>query len=163
KTFTTVNVYDPTKGTTPIQTLSNASTVQLAITDHPLIVEMSATTSGGGSLPPPPPPPAATPVTTGSGSDTLVLTMSETAYQGDATPTPRAAPAPVTTGTGSDALVLSIAEDAYQGDAQFTVAVDGKQLAGIFTATASHAAGASQNFTFNGDWGVGTHAVAVNF
>jgi hypothetical protein len=257
KTFTTVNVYDPTKGATPIQTLSNASTVQLAITDHPLIVEMSATTSGGGSLPPPPAP---APVTTGSGSDTLVLTMSEDAYQGDAqftvaidgkqiggtftttashasgvsqsftfkgdwgvgahavavnfindlyngttatdrnlyvnsvsydgtntsqsaalmsggsknfsvtdaTAIPSVAPAPVTTGTvttgtGSDALVLTMSEDAYQGDAHFTVAVDGKQLAGIFTASASHAAGASQNFTFNGNWGVGTHAVAVNF
>ena len=71
--------------------------------------------------------------------------------------------APVTTGTGSDTLVLSISEDAYHGDAQFTVSVDGKQLGGTFTTTASHAAGVSQSFTFKGDWAVGTHAVAVNF
>ena len=57
----------------------------------------------------------------------------------------------------------SMSEDAYNGDAQFTVSVDGKQLGGTFTTTASHATGASQSFTFKGDWAVGTHAVAVNF
>ena len=72
-------------------------------------------------------------------------------------------PAPVTTGTGSDTLVLSISEDAYQGNAQFTVSVDGKQLAGTFATTASHASGATQSFTFKGDWAAGAHAVAVNF
>ena len=55
--------------------------------------------------------------------------------------TPPFSPAPVTTGTGSDTLVLSISEDAYHGDAQFTVSVDGKQLGGTFTTTASRAAG----------------------
>ena len=70
---------------------------------------------------------------------------------------------PVTTGTGSDTLVLSMSEDAYQGDAQFTVALDGKQLGGTFTATASHSAGASQDFTFNGDFGAGQHTVVVDF
>ena len=70
---------------------------------------------------------------------------------------------PVTTGSGSDTLVLSMSEDAYKGDAQFTVSVDGKQLAGTFTATALHAAGASQSFTFKGDWAPGAHTVAVNF
>ena len=59
--------------------------------------------------------------------------------------------------------MLSISEDAYQGDAQFTVSVDGKQLGGTFTTTASHAAGVSQSFTFKGDWAPGAHAVAVNF
>ena len=81
-------------------------------------------------------------------------------------------PAPVTTGSGSDTLVLSISEDAYangdgtsdaNGDAAFTVSVDGKQLAGTFFATAPHSAGASQNFTFKGDWAPGAHAVTVNF
>ncbi len=72
---------------------------------------------------------------------------------------PPPAPATVVTGTGSDTLVLSISEDAYangdgtsdaNGDAAFTVSVDGKQLAGTFYATASHSAGASQNFTLQG-------------
>ena len=73
-----------------------------------------------------------------------------------------AIPSPAT-GSGSDTLVLGIAEDAYLGDAQFTVSVDGKQLGGMFTATALHAAGASQAFTFKGDFGSGQHALAVNF
>jgi Ca2+-binding RTX toxin-like protein len=72
-------------------------------------------------------------------------------------------PAPVTTGTGSDSLVLSMSGDAYQGDARFTVAIDGKQQGGSFTATAPHTAAVGQNFIFNGDWAIGTHTVTVNF
>ncbi len=49
------------------------------------------------------------------------------------------------------------------GDAAFTVSVDGKQLAGTFCATASHSAGASQNFTLKGDWAPGAHTVTVAF
>ncbi len=70
---------------------------------------------------------------------------------------------PVITGSGPDQLVLSMSEDAYKGDAQFTVAVDGVQLGGTFATPAQHAAGASQSFVFNGDWGVGAHTVTVNF
>jgi parallel beta-helix repeat protein len=78
-------------------------------------------------------------VTTGSGSDTLVIGISGDAYaNGDGT---------------SDA----------NGDAAFTVSVDGKQLAGTFYATASHSTGLIQNFTFKGDWAPGTHTVAVAF
>ena len=86
--------------------------------------------------------------------------------------TPPPAPATVVTGSGSDTLVLSISEDAYangdgtsdaNGDAAFTVSVDGKQLAGTFYATASHSAGASQNFTLKGDWAPGAHTVTVAF
>jgi hypothetical protein len=78
----------------------------------------------------------------------------------------------VVSGTGSDSLVLSISEDAYangdgtsdaNGDAAFTVSVDGTQLAGTFYATASHAAGVNQTFTFNGNWGPGAHTVTINF
>ena len=76
---------------------------------------------------------------------------------------PVAVPAPITTGSGSDTLVLSISEDANLHDAKFAVSVDGKQLGSTFTATASHATAASQNFTFKGDFGTGQHAVAVNF
>ena len=83
-----------------------------------------------------------------------------------------APPATIVTGNGSDTLVLSISEDAYangdgtsdaNGDAAFTVSVDGKQLAGTFYATASHSAGASQNFTLKGDWAPGAHTVTVAF
>ena len=78
-------------------------------------------------------------------------------------PPPPPPAASITTGSGSDTLVLSMSEDAYQGDAKFTVTVDGRQLGGTYTATAPHAAGGSQNFTFMGDWASGTHTVAVNF
>jgi hypothetical protein len=73
-----------------------------------------------------------------------------------------AIPSPAT-GSGPDTLVLSVSEDAYNGHAQFTVAVDGKQLGGTFTATAPHATGASQGLTFKGAFGAGQHAVAVKF
>ena len=63
----------------------------------------------------------------------------------------------------SDTLVLQMAEDAWQGDAQFTVSVDGAQVGGIQTATASHAVDESQAFTFGGNWGSGLHTVSVDF
>jgi hypothetical protein len=66
-------------------------------------------------------------------------------------------------GAGSDTLVLKVSEDTYLGDAQFTVSVDGKQLGGTLTASASHAAGAAGTFTVKGDWAVGNHTVAVQF
>jgi beta-glucanase (GH16 family) len=74
-------------------------------------------------------------------------------------------PTPVNTtiGTGPDHLNLSISEDAYQGDAQYTVSVDGVQVGGILTAHALHAAGQSDQLTVDGDWGTGSHDVAVNF
>jgi len=84
-----------------------------------------------------------------------------TALSGNPNPAPVSAPS-VPPG-GSDTLVLKVSEDAYKGDAQFTVAVDGKQLGGTFTATALHSAGASQDFTFKGDFGSGPHKVAVSF
>jgi hypothetical protein len=66
-------------------------------------------------------------------------------------------------GTGSDSLIVKVSEDAYLGNAQFTVAVDGKQLGGTFTATTLHSSGGSQAFNFAGDFGTGQHAVKVSF
>lgn len=60
-------------------------------------------------------------------------------------------------------LVLHVSEDAYQGDAQFTVAVDGRDLAGVLTATASHGAGASQAVTFAAALSAGSHDLAVTY
>lgn len=40
-----VKIYDPTMGTSPAQTLSNASSVPLTLSDHPVIIEVQ----GGGS------------------------------------------------------------------------------------------------------------------
>ena len=72
-------------------------------------------------------------------------------------------PAPVTIGSGADSLVLAVSEDAYQGDAQFTISVDGVQQGGVQTATASHMAGQTQDFTVLGNFGTAPHSVAVDF
>ena len=89
----------------------------------------------------------------------------------DNTAIPVVAPPPPPAGP-SDAIVLNISEDAWangdnisdaNGDATFTVSVDGTQLGGTYTATASHSAGQDQAFTFTGDWGVGPHTVTVDF
>jgi len=37
--FSTVNVYDPTVGISPVQTFKDVSTVQLAMSDHPFVIE----------------------------------------------------------------------------------------------------------------------------
>ena len=78
---------------------------------------------------------------------------------------PVASPTQMTTtiGSGSDRLLLKISEDAFQGDAQYTISVDGKQIGGIQTAHAAHAAGQSDQVLVLGEWGAGKHTVAVNF
>lgn len=69
-------------------------------------------------------------------------------------PAPAAAP---------DLLVLQVTEDAYDGDAQFTVSVDGQQVGGIQTATASHRGSQWQSVALTGQFGNGPHTVGVNF
>ena len=76
------------------------------------------------------------------------------------TPAPIVPPVP---GPSQDMLDLKMSEDAWQGDAQFTLSVDGTQVGGTMTATASHAAGADQDVVVKGSWGSGTHAVSVAF
>lgn len=63
----------------------------------------------------------------------------------------------------ADKLILGISEDAWQGNAQFTVSVDGKQAGGVYTATASHAAGMVSLQTINGSWGKGAHTIGISF
>ena len=60
-------------------------------------------------------------------------------------------------------LVLGLTEDAWQGDAQFTAAVDGKSLGAAQPVTALHSLGQSQAFTFSGQFGAGTHDLAISF
>jgi Ca-dependent carbohydrate-binding module xylan-binding len=78
-------------------------------------------------------------------------------------PTPTTSPSLVTVGSGPDTLVLNMAEDPYQGDAQFTVSVDGKQIGGTQTTTAVVSEGQFQEFDVKGDFGPGTHTVAVTY
>ena len=76
---------------------------------------------------------------------------------------PKSAGSGVVLGSGPDSFVLNVSEDAWQGDAQFTVAVDGTQMGGVQTATASHSAGQTQAFTIKGTFGASQHAVTVSF
>ncbi|WP_052213765.1 nucleoside hydrolase-like domain-containing protein [Belnapia sp. F-4-1] len=79
-------------------------------------------------------------------------------------PTPVPGPGqPGIVGSGSDALVLKISQDAWNGSAQYTVKVDGKQIGGVLTASASHAAGQDDVITIKGDWSAGNHNVTVTF
>ena len=74
-----------------------------------------------------------------------------------------AAPATTTLGSGSDSVTLQMSEDAFLGDAEFTVTVDGTQIGGVQTVTASHSAGQSQQFNLLGSFGTGSHTVGVDF
>ncbi len=81
-----------------------------------------------------------------------------------ATVTPvAAAPATLSVGSGSDTLALQVSEDAWQGDAQFTVSVDGTQIGGTQTATASHGAGQTQTVNVLGTFSAGLHTATINF
>ena len=62
---------------------------------------------------------------------------------------------------GPSALVLQLSEDAWHGDAQFTISIDGRQLGGVQTATASHALGQSEKMTFLVGLDAGPHAASV--
>ena len=83
--------------------------------------------------------------------------------------TPVQTPAGTVVGSGSDTIVLTMSEDAdgpagaAGRDAQFTVNVDGKQIGGLQTVTASHTAGQTQVFTFQGNYAPGQHNVVVTF
>ena len=66
-------------------------------------------------------------------------------------------------GAGPDQLVLLVSEDWYGGDAQFIVTLDGVQLAGTLSTSASHAAGAVQRFSFGVTAAPGHHSVGVYF
>lgn len=63
-------------------------------------------------------------------------------------------------GTGPDTVTLSISTDATPAP-QFYVTVDGVPVGGVQTASASHAAGASQAFTLNAAVSAGSHVIGV--
>ena len=65
--------------------------------------------------------------------------------------------------TAGDSITFNLSEDAYQGDAQAIIRVDGKQLGGVQTITASHALGQSQAMTFMITPGTGPHTASVQF
>ncbi len=70
---------------------------------------------------------------------------------------------PATIGRGPDTLVLRLQQDAYQGDALYTVSVDGVQVGGTLTASATRASGQFDTLTVLADLASGGHTVAVSF
>lgn len=73
-TYQSVEVFDPTKSASPMETLANVSSVQVGVTDHPIVIQVNPTTIAGGD--PPPTPTFITAATVGSGSQKLVLALS---------------------------------------------------------------------------------------
>ncbi len=66
----TVEVFDPLIGITPVQTLSNASSTTIRLTDHPVLVAFSGVTSTGASVL--------------AMSDTITVYLAKDARSGDA-------------------------------------------------------------------------------
>ncbi len=226
-TYQTVNVFDPLVSSSSIETLNNVSSVQLSVTDHPLIVEVEpqagmtpdtmvlnvgesssnhanaqftvsvdGTQIGGVQT--------VTATEAAGGGQNITLTgmlgavgghnvtidyvnasstsgrllfLNAVTIDGQATFTSApqissgsssytvAKPAtPLVSNAGSqDTLVLNLSEASYSGkNALFMVSVDGQIVGGIQQVTASYARGHSQNFTLTGDFGSGTHTVAVD-
>ena len=72
-------------------------------------------------------------------------------------------PAAPSLAAAQDTLVLSISEDMWVQNADFTVAVDGRQVGGVYSTNALHDLGQTQNFTLYGSFGSGPHVVTVDF
>lgn len=68
-----------------------------------------------------------------------------------------------TYGAGNDALVIKVAQDYYYADVQFRVLVDGKQVGGIYTVSATTNSGQYDTLTLLGDWGLGNHTVKIDY
>jgi hypothetical protein len=72
----TVEIFDPTLGSAPIQTLTGVSSVTVGLTDHPLIVEIEPGTATTPT-PPPTPTPAPTPTVITIADSEARVTVSE--------------------------------------------------------------------------------------
>ncbi len=159
RSYGTVLVYDPTTGTAPVQTLHNVSSVSLDLTDHPFLIVVPPDSTQSSQTTPTPTTVAATTPTPVPTPTTPTTTPTPTVTA--TTPTPTTVASPASTAPGQ--LVLWMSEDAWQGDAQFTVTVDGNQVGGVQTATASHAAGQSLAVGVAGSFATGSHSVSVDF
>ena len=59
--------------------------------------------------------------------------------------------------------MVRVSADSWQGNPHFVVSVDGQQVGGTLSTSASHAAGQTQDITLTGSFGSGAHDVAVTF
>jgi hypothetical protein len=66
-------------------------------------------------------------------------------------------------GAGADSLKLGLSADSWAGDPHFLVLVDGRQIGGVQTTAASHAAGQHEMLEIRGDFGAGPHRLAIRF
>ena len=161
-----VSVYDPLAGTMPVATYASTSSIQLQVTDHPLIVQVGAAVTG--------PAISTGSATLGNGLDKLVLAISEDAYKGDAQYTvsvdgvqvggvltaaaSHAAGAADTVtiygdwGVGSHTVGVNFLNDAYAGTAATdrNLYVNGAVYDGAAVANSAEAllSGGTQQFTF---------------
>ena len=60
-----------------------------------------------------------------------------------------------------DTLNLQLSENAWEGDATFVLYIDGKAVTTPEVVTALHDASQTQDFTFTGDLGAGTHTIGL--
>lgn len=67
------------------------------------------------------------------------------------------------TSSAPTTLAFTVSEDAYQGDAQFVTLVNGHQVGGVQTVTASHDAGQSQTITLLDFFDTDISQVAISF
>ena len=124
-----VQVFDPLQGTTPIATYSNVSSIQVSLSDHPLIIQISggtATTAATLTAPPT----VSSLVESPSSGDldagktvTLTLNMSEAVTVTGGTPTLTlndGATATYTGGSGTSALTFSYTVAAGQNTSDLT-------------------------------------------
>ncbi|WP_428374993.1 carbohydrate-binding domain-containing protein [Lichenicoccus sp.] len=84
RTYGTVEIFDPLVSATAISTLTDASSVKISVTDHPLIIQVANPTGIKSGPIPAPVVPAPASVTVGSGPDTIGLEIAEDAYLGNA-------------------------------------------------------------------------------
>jgi beta-glucanase (GH16 family) len=94
--------------------------------------------------------------TSGTGSGTPPTSSGSGSGSGSTTP------AVADAGTGPDTLTVHVSGDQFQGDPQFTLTVDGQQIGGIQSVSASHAAGQFEDITFHGNF-AGAKTADINF
>lgn len=136
------------------------STLTPTSMNSPMYMLLNLAVGGNGSWPGAPNAATITPATM-QVDYVRAYTTAGTTYVGG--PASYAAPIVNVIGSGPDTLSFVISEDAYQGDAQFTISIDGKQVGGIQTATASHTSGTGTTFQINGSFATGKHVATINF
>ena len=94
---------------------------------------------------------------------TLTATITDTAGETASTASTVTATQDAVASATPDTLALQISQDDYDGNAAFTVAVNGTQVGGEYSAAALNSSGDSSMFVLKGDWNSGVNDVQVTF